>query len=115
MSALAAGQHFSAFLLADIDVAEDFLQLLGRHLRADHGVALERIGLLDGRHALQRPLHELVVDAFLNERAAGAGADFALVEREHHEAFDRLVEEVIVFVAGHRRRRCWAICRRVPA
>ena len=61
--------------------------------------ALQRIGLLDGRHALQRPLHEFVVDALLDERAAGAGADLALVEREHHEAFDGLVEEVVVFLA----------------
>ena len=115
MRALAAGENFGAFLLADIDVAEDLFQLLVRHLRADHGVALERVGLLDGCYALERPLHELVVDALLDERAAGAGADFALVEREHHEAFDGLVEEVVVFVAEHRRRKCSAICRPAPA
>ena len=85
-------------MCADIDVAQDFFQLLARDLRADHGVGLQRIGLLDGRYALERPLHELVVDALLDERAAGAGANLALIEREHHEAFDRLVEEVIVFV-----------------
>ena len=101
--------------MADVDVAEDLFQLLAGDLRADHGVALQRIGLLDGRYPLERPLHELVVDALLNERAAGAGADFALVEREHHEAFDRLVEEVVVFLAAHRRRRCSAICRPAPA
>ena len=59
---------------------------------------LQRTGLLDGRHALERPLHESVVDALLNQRAAGTGADFALVEREHHKALDRLVEEVVVLL-----------------
>ncbi len=98
MRALAAGQQLSAFLLADIDVAQDLLQLLARDLRADHGVGLQRIGLLDGCDTLQRPLHELVVNAFLDESAARAGADFALIEREHDEAFNGLIEEVIVFV-----------------
>ena len=53
----------------------------------------------DGVDALQRALHEAVVDQLLDERAARAGADLALIEREHDEAFDRLVEEVVVLGA----------------
>ena len=54
-------------------------------------------GTLDRIHyALERALHELVVDRLLDQRAAGTGADLALVEREHHEAFDRPVEEIVV-------------------
>ncbi len=38
----------------------------------------------------ERALHELVVDRLLDERAARAGADLALVQREHREAFEAL-------------------------
>ena len=54
------------------------------------------MALLDLLGARDRRLHELVVDRLLDERAARAGADLALVEREHREAFQRLVEEVVV-------------------
>ena len=43
-----------------------------------------------------RPLHEAIVDFFVNQRARRAGADLALVEGEHREAFERLVEKIIV-------------------
>ena len=46
------------------------------------------------------PFHELVVDGFLNQRAARACANLALVQGEHREPFERLVEEVVV-VLGH--------------
>src|ERR1700722_12458708 len=97
---MAPGEQFRALLLTDIDVAEDFFKLLGRNLRTDHGGGFERVGLLDGCDALESPFHEAVVDALLNKRAAGAGADFALVEREHDEAFDGFIEEVVVFAAN---------------
>ena len=84
--------------MTNVDVAQDFFQLLAGGLRADHGVAFKRTGLLDGRDALEGTLHEAIVDAFLNQRAAGTGADFALVEREHDKAFDGLVEEIVVFI-----------------
>ena len=87
---------FAPSCLADVDIGEDLLQLLVRGLRADHRRRIERIALLDRLDALQRPFHEPVVDRFLDQRAARAGADLALVEREHGEAFDRLVEEVVV-------------------
>ena len=35
----------------------------------------------------------------MDQRAARAGADLALVEREHREAFERLVEEIVIL--GH--------------
>ena len=56
------------------------------------------MALLDLLGASDRLLHELVVDRLLHQRAARAGADLALVQREHGEAFERLVEEVVVFL-----------------
>src|SRR5262249_20180215 len=47
--------------------------------------------------ALERPFHEAVVDVLMDQRTARTGTDLALVEREHHKTFDRLVEEVVVF------------------
>ena len=70
--------------------------MVGGGLRADHGGHVERVALLDLLHAGDGALHELVVDRFLHQRAARAGADLALIEREHREAFERLVEELIV-------------------
>src|SRR5271165_126668 len=97
--ALAADQDFGAFLLADVDVGENLLQLLGRSLSANHHCGIERVALNNRIDALQRALHEAVVDRLLDERAARTGADLALVEREHDKAFDRLVEEVVVLGA----------------
>ena len=37
--------------------------------------------------------------ALLDQRAGRAGADLALVEREHREALERLVAEVVVGAA----------------
>ncbi len=48
--------------------------------------------------ALDRALHEPFVDRFLDQRARWAGADFALVQRKHREAFERLVEEFVVLI-----------------
>jgi ParB family chromosome partitioning protein len=45
------------------------------------------------------PLHEAVEDLFVDQGAARTGADLALVEREHDEALDRLVEEIVIL--GH--------------
>ncbi|MNV57897.1 hypothetical protein D3C71_1502490 [compost metagenome] len=93
---LTADQDLGPFLPADVEVGQDLLQLLGGGLRADHGVGIERIALLDRCHALERTLHECVVDRLLDQRARGTGAHLALVEGEQHEAFHRLVQEVIV-------------------
>jgi len=96
---LAAGEQFRPFLLADVDIGQDLLELIVRRLRPDHGGRIERIALLDLVHARDRLLHELVVDRALHQRARRTGADFALVQREHGETFERLVEEVVVL--GH--------------
>jgi hypothetical protein len=95
--ALAADEHFRALFAADVEVRKDLLELLARRLRADHRAGIERISLLDRFDAFERALHELVVDRLFDQRARRAGAHLALVEREHHEAFDRLIEEVVVF------------------
>ena len=65
-------------------------------LGADHRIGLARVALLDRLGAGDGLLHELLVDRLLHQHARGAGADLALVQREHGEAFQRLVEEVVV-------------------
>ena len=97
--ASAAGEQLGAFLAADVDVAQDLLQLLARGLRADHRRRIERVALDDRLGPGDRPLHEAVIDRLVDQRAARAGADLALVEGEHHEALDRLVEVIVVL--GH--------------
>ena len=87
----AADQHLSAFLFAQIQIRADFGHLLLRSLRADHGVRIQRIALLDCGDALQTALHEFIVNGFMDQRARWAGADFALIEGEQYEAFDRFV------------------------
>ena len=93
----AAGKDLRALLLADVDIGEDLRQLLAGGLRADHGVGLARIALLDRSNPLERPLHEAVIDVRMDQCPARAGADLALVQREHDEAFNHLVEEIVVF------------------
>ena len=46
---------------------------------------------------MQRTLHKTVVDTLLNQSAAGARTDFALIEGEHGKSLKGLIEEVIVF------------------
>ena len=55
IGALAAGQHLGAFLLADVEVGQDLLQLLVGGLRADHGVGVERVALLDRLRRARAP------------------------------------------------------------
>src|SRR4051812_13018576 len=45
--AFAADQALGALLAAEVEVAEDLLELLARRLRADHGRRVERVALLD--------------------------------------------------------------------
>ncbi|KIU01531.1 carR, partial [Staphylococcus aureus] len=97
--ALAAGEALGPLLLADVDVAEDLLELLRGGLRADHRRRVEGRALRDRLDALHGALDEAVVDRLVHERPARAGADLALVEGEHREAFERLVEEVVVLVS----------------
>src|SRR4029453_2061038 len=89
--AVATGEHPRPFGGADVDVAEDFLQLPLACLRADHRRRVERVTGHNGLHSLQRPRHELVVDGAVDQRSGRARAHLALIQREHHEAFDRLV------------------------
>ena len=94
----ATGQQFCAFLLAQIKVRQDLGELLFGGLRTHHAVGVERVDVLDGGHALQDAFHELVVNAFLDQCARGAGADFALVKGKQDQAFDGFVQERVVLV-----------------
>ena len=50
------------------------------------------------RYAFHRAFQELVEDGFLNQSARRAGADLALVKSEQSEAFQSLIEELVVCV-----------------
>ncbi len=93
LDAVAAGADRGAFLLADVDVGQDLLELVVAGLRADLRVGVQRVALLDLRGALGGVGDEVVVDAGLDQRPRRAGANLALVEREHREPFQRLVVE----------------------
>ena len=54
--------------------------------------------LLDFAHVRNGALHETVVDGPLHQGTAGAGADLALVQREHGKALEALVEEIVVLI-----------------
>jgi len=97
LSDVATDQQFG-FLLAQIQVRLDLAHLLLRGLRTHHAIGVERVALLDRCDALQHALDELVVDRFLDQGAGRAGAHFTLVESEQHHAFDRFVEEAVIFV-----------------
>jgi hypothetical protein len=43
-------------------------------------------------------LHELVEDGFLNQDARRAGADLAFIEAEQREPFQRLTQELVIFI-----------------
>ena len=59
-----------------------------RPARADHRPRVERMSLRDRRDALKRTLHEAVVDLFIDQYARRTRAHFALIQREHREAFE---------------------------
>src|ERR1700683_1434465 len=92
----AADQDLGALLTTDVEIAENLLQLFAGGLGPDHGRRIQRIALDDRGHTLECALYEPLIDAFLNQGAAGARAHLALVEREHDEALDGLVEEVVI-------------------
>ena len=54
VGALAAEQQRRALLLADVDVAEDLLELVVRRLRSHLRVGVERVALHRGLRALDR-------------------------------------------------------------
>ncbi len=95
---LAAGQHLRAFALPNLDVREDLLELIRGGLGADHRIGIEWVALDHLPDPLNGTLDKRVVNGLLHQRSARAGAHFALIEGEHREAFERLVEEVIIFV-----------------
>jgi hypothetical protein len=94
--ALAAEADPRALLLADVDVAQDLLELIVGRLGADLGVGVERIAGDEAAGARHRQLEELAVDLLVDQRARRARAHLALVEREHAEALERLLPEVVV-------------------
>ena len=61
-------QHFGSLLFADVEIREDFFQLVLAGLRAYHGVGVEWVAAFDGRHALEHFFHELVVNRLLHQR-----------------------------------------------
>mmetsp|Transcript_28936 Transcript_28936/g.62347 ORF Transcript_28936/g.62347 Transcript_28936/m.62347 type:complete len:321 (-) Transcript_28936:696-1658(-) len=97
---LPAHQQLRSLRLADVQVLGDAVHLALRNLRAHHALGVQGVSDLDHLDPLQHPLHELLVDVFVHQHAAGAGADLPLVQGEHHGPLDGLVEEGVV-VLGH--------------
>jgi hypothetical protein len=85
-----AGRALRPLLLADLDIADEFGQLIfgcpGSHL----GLRIARVADLDLCNAGDRAVHELLEDRFLDERARRTWADLTLVEGEEGKAFQRL-------------------------
>src|SRR6266496_1771875 len=55
----AADEDLGALVAADLDIGGDLVDLLLRHLRADLGIGIERVALLDLGDPLQAAGHEL--------------------------------------------------------
>ena len=96
---IAADQNLGPFFAADGEIGHDLVVLLLAGLRADHGGHVTRVALLDRLHPGDAARDEVLVDVFLDQGAAGAGANLALVEGEQDKAFDRLVKEGVI--RGH--------------
>ena len=81
------------FLLPDLLVRADAVELLAADERAHLRGAIERLADRDGSRLLDHRVDELLVDRPLDQDAAACRADLALVE-EHAEqrAFDRHLE-----------------------
>src|SRR5262249_29433366 len=89
--ALAAGQDLRAFLLADLEVARDPLELLLAHQWTDLGPSLDPRALLHRAGGARDGIRELVVELLLDEQAGPGAAHLALVEEDADQrALDRL-------------------------
>src|SRR6478736_3918002 len=64
---LPADQHLGTLVSPDLDVGGDLLDLLRGHLRAELGVGVEGVTLLDRSDPLETPSHERLVDVLLNQ------------------------------------------------
>src|SRR6185369_17496602 len=79
VNTLTTGDDRAAFLLRQVDVAGDLLQVIGADQRADVGRLVERIADLQLPRRRDEALEERVVCAALDEDARSAEADLALV------------------------------------
>ncbi len=96
----AADQHLGPFAAADLHVAQDLVELLAGRLRPHLSGGIEGVALHYGASAGQHPVHEVVIDAGLHQRAGGAGTHFPLIEEGHQHPFYRLVD-VAALVLHH--------------
>src|SRR5690606_20002259 len=96
--ALAADQAAGAFLPTQLDIGENFFQLLAGSLRADHGAHIERAALLDFGYTLDSSFDELVVDGLLDQRTRRAGTDLALIQCKQRKTLQALVEILVIGV-----------------
>src|SRR5699024_5377962 len=92
----APGQAGSAFLATQIEIAHDAIKLFLRDLSTDHGICAQRVASADFFYSGNGFFNELIVDGFLDEDTRGAGADFALIEGKHGQAFDGFFQKCIV-------------------
>lgn len=95
--AFAAAQDFRAFVLGNLDIAEDFLFLAFVDLGAHLGVIFPRHADLHLLEGVDQGRYETVINRVLDEDAAAGAADLPLVEKDTQlGAVQGLVEAAIV-------------------
>ncbi|MNE17071.1 hypothetical protein D3C80_1100400 [compost metagenome] len=103
----AAGDHAPAFGRGDVDVAIGGLALIFADRRTDLGVGIQGVADAQGLHLLGQGRHEAVVDAVLNDQAAGgraalAGGEEAAVQGDGHGPLQvRVVQHDQRVLAAH--------------
>ena len=90
----AAGQDLAALVFGDLDIRKDFVELLFRCLRANHGGGIKRIAFVNGGDAGEHLLHKLRVNRLLHQHARRASAHFTLVEEAQNDPFHRLIKKL---------------------
>ena len=95
---MATDEGLRAFLRADLQVLLNLVHLLLGSLRAHHGFRIKWVTDFDLLHALNGQLQEFIRNVLVHQGAGWTGADFALVEGEHNEAFNALFQVGIIFI-----------------
>ncbi len=86
-----------AFLLADLQIFVDLLQLHFRIDRADVGVFIQRIADDQRLHAILQFADHRLINAFLHQQPRTGAADVALVEKDSvDDSFDGLIDRGVL-------------------
>jgi hypothetical protein len=91
VSSFSAGHALGSFIRTDLDVVQNFFELIVRRLGAHHRFREQRVSQPDVGDALDRSLKEFVKDGFLHQRPRWASADLAFVKCEEGESFQSFI------------------------